>query len=318
MHVEPEQALAFRVAAQGLAERRMGLIEAAGSWAVQDSPPGAAAMALHARAAGVEPGAVEAALEARTLVAFQNPRTALAVVPAEDVATHLAAHRPPDAVAAKAILATALPDGGDPLAVMGTSEAAVGDALDGRVLSKDALHEALRSRLPEDLLPYCRGCDSHHARRGVLSAAALAGRLCLAGREGRQPAYADGPTSGSRSSRWSRSRPGASSRAGTCAPSGRPHRGGAGGRTGWRRPPRVSGRAWRTSWSRCASTAGGPGVLAADEDALADPPAADGVRLLAAGDPLLQARHRELLVAGEADRKRLWPMVAAPGLEHMN
>jgi Winged helix DNA-binding domain len=42
-------------------------------------------------------------------------------------------------------------------------------------------------------------------------------------------------------------------------------------------------------------------LLAADADALADPPPARGVRLLPAGDPLLQARDRELLIADEAD-----------------
>ena len=57
-------------------------------------------------------------------------------------------------------------------------------------LSRDDLHEALRQRLPGELLPWCEGCQSHHARRGLLVMAGLHGRLCIAGRAGRQPAFA--------------------------------------------------------------------------------------------------------------------------------
>ena len=67
---------------------------------------------------------------------------------------------------------------------------AISDALDGVTLSRDDLHEALRQRLPDELLPWCKGCESHHARRGLLVMAGLHGRLCIAGRAGRQPAFA--------------------------------------------------------------------------------------------------------------------------------
>ena len=45
------------------------------------------------------------------------------------------------------------------------------------------------SALPSELLPWCEGCQSHHARRGLLVMAALNGRLCISGRAGRQPAF---------------------------------------------------------------------------------------------------------------------------------
>jgi hypothetical protein len=54
-------------------------------------------------------------------------------------------------------------------------------------------------------------------------------------------------------------------------------------------------------------------VLEADLDALADPPATSGVRLLGAFDPWLQTRDRELLVADEAHRKDLWRVLGRPG-----
>ena len=50
---------------------------------------------------------------------------------------------------------------------------AISDALDGRELSRDDLHEQLRQRLPGELLPWCEGCQSHHARRGLLVMATL-------------------------------------------------------------------------------------------------------------------------------------------------
>jgi hypothetical protein len=54
-------------------------------------------------------------------------------------------------------------------------------------------------------------------------------------------------------------------------------------------------------------------LLAADADALASPPDAAGVRLLAPGDPYLQKPNRALLAPDEALRKRLFRPVASPG-----
>jgi hypothetical protein len=54
-------------------------------------------------------------------------------------------------------------------------------------------------------------------------------------------------------------------------------------------------------------------VLAADVDALRDPPAGTRLRLLGAFDPWLQARDRDLLVADPARRKALWPVLGRPG-----
>ena len=56
---------------------------------------------------------------------------------------------------------------------------AISDALDGVTLSRDDLHGELRQRLPGELLPWCAGCESHHARRGLLVMAGLHGRLCV-------------------------------------------------------------------------------------------------------------------------------------------
>ena len=192
MRVDREQIIAFRMAGQALAERIDSMLEAAAGWSLQDSPPGSAALALHARVEGLEPEALEDALEKeRTLLRTYNPRTATCVVPAAEAATFLGGLLPPDETAWEDLLGGALPD-----RVMPATEAvertltAVRAVLDGRTLSRDALHAELRERLPIELLPWCAGCGSHHVRRGLLVACSLRGALCIAGRLGRQPAFA--------------------------------------------------------------------------------------------------------------------------------
>ena len=80
------------------------------SWAVQDSPPGAAIAAVVARCPDVPVGWLDAALyDERTVVALYNPRTATAVVPADEAAAFGTAFLPPDDAALKAVVDSALP-----------------------------------------------------------------------------------------------------------------------------------------------------------------------------------------------------------------
>ncbi len=162
------------------------------SWAVQDSPPGAATSALLARVDELPVGWLDEAIyEQRTVVALYNARTATAIVPADEAAAFGTALLPTDDAGLKAIVGSALPEHSEGFAEpVALAVDAVTDALDGVTLSRDDLHEALRQRLPADLLPWCPGCKSHHARRGLLVMAGLHGRLCIAGRAGRQPAFA--------------------------------------------------------------------------------------------------------------------------------
>ena len=126
------------------------------SWAVQDSPPGAAIAALAARS-DVEVGWLDRALyEERTVVALYNPRTATAIVPAEEAGAFGTAFLPEDDEGLKAVVGSALPERSEAFAEpVALAVAAVSDALDGVTLSRDDLHEALRQRLPGELLPYC-------------------------------------------------------------------------------------------------------------------------------------------------------------------
>ena len=300
------QILAYRVAAQGLAARDRTLKQVAASFGLQDSPPGAALTAVNARSE--DAAALGAALESRDLVALPNPRTAVAVLPAEDVATYITALQPPDERALETVLLRAAP--GDFEAAREHAVTAVGAALDGRVLSRDALHEELRGRLPDELLPWCEGCQSHHARRGLLTVAALAGRLCYAGEEGRQRTFA-------RTDQWTALEP------------GDPREAQAELVRRYLRHLGPSNHKDLAAWAGIAPSHAKAliatvadelvevdgGLLHADDVAeLERPPAARGVRLLGPGDPLLGARDKERLIPDKDLRKRIWRPIGSPGV----
>jgi hypothetical protein len=316
--IDSQRVLAFRLAGQGLAARTASDGAAAlRGWAVQDSPPGAAAAAVAARADEVAPGWLDAALwEQRSAVALYNARTATAILPTDQAAAYGTSLLPPDDDGLRAIAGQAVGERGDGIAeAVELAVEAVADALDGTVLSRDDLHEALRRRLPAELLPWCPRCRSHHARRGLLVVASLRGRLCRAGRAGRQPAFA-------RTDQW----------------------------TGWAPPPRADAgaelaRRYLTGYgpSSSAHFAAWAGLgnaharelwaliedeltevridegtrtwlLARDLRLLEDPPAARGVRLLAPGDPLLLGRDRERLLADDARRRQVWAAMGGAGI----
>ena len=300
------QILAYRVAAQGLAARDRTLTQVAASFGLQDSPPGAALTAVCARSP--DAADLDRALADRELVAVPNPRTALAILPASEIPIYLAALQPPDERALKAVLLRAAPS--DFEAARDHAATAIAAALDGRVLSRDALHEELRGRLPAELLPWCPACESHHARRGLLTVAALAGRLCVAGYEGRQPVYA-------RTDQWTALAP-ADPRAAQAELVRRYlHHLGPSTHTGlaaWAGiAPAHAKQLFETVEAEVVEVEGGY-LLAADQAAFENPAPARGVRLLGAGDPLLVARDREHLIADKAIRGRLWRPVGSPGL----
>ena len=249
---------------------------------MQDSPPGAAIAALVARA-DVEVGALDRALyETRTAVALYNARSATAVVPADEVAAYATAQLPEGDEQLSPLMKNAAPEG-DHGRAFALAVDAVSDALDGRTLSRDALHEALRQRLPEALLPWCEGCQSHHARRGLLIMAGLHGRLCISGRVGRQPEFA-------RTDQLIGWDPPARQDAGKELVAR------------YRRQYGPSNERHFAEWSGLARAhARGLWALSRVEGELER---LDGVRLLAPGDPQLQRRDREAFIADPGWRKR--------------
>jgi hypothetical protein len=158
---------------------------------VQDSPPGAAAGAVAVRVPAPRRAPSTRRSPSARPSRSTTPRTATAVLPAAQAPAWASAQLPADDAGLRAILLQAVPGRKEALeGPVALAVDAIADALDGRELSRDDLHEELRARLPEELLPWCEGCRSHHARRGLLVMASLRGRLCVAGRAGRQPRFA--------------------------------------------------------------------------------------------------------------------------------
>ena len=180
---------------------------------------------------------------------------------------------------------------------------AIAEALSaGRALGKDELHAALRERVRPELLPWCRGCESHHVAPMLWRYGGVrAGMRCDSARRfllsdpGESPGAAvavrsflhfHGPATPKELGEWAGLGP-------------------AQARRCWAMiadelvETRLDGR---RTW-----------LLAADEGALASPPAARGVRLLPPRDPYLQQPDRASLATDPAVRKRLFRPVAGPG-----
>lgn len=179
-----------------------------------------------------------------------------------------------------------------------TKEALAG----GRTLAKNELHEELRGRVAGDLMPWCRGCGSHHVAPMLWRYATVkAGvrldseRRYVTGKPGRAPAASEcvrrflrfyGPANPGDFGEW--------------AGLAKPH----------------AQRLWDELAGELAEVPVGKskGWLVNDDvGALEWPPAATGVRLIPPGDPYLQKANRPLLVREPELSKRLFRPVASPG-----
>ena len=161
LDVGADQALAFRVAGHHL-DRRVGADEAVAAIGLQEYPPGWGAWRRCGRARSSR------CLRTRQVNAFRGSPY---VVPRADVRVFTAALVPEDEAGLKALVGVGpakevIEEGfrggrGAPLVA-----AAARDGLAAGPLDRDAFHQAMRERLPAGLLPWCRGCQSHHVRPG--------------------------------------------------------------------------------------------------------------------------------------------------------
>jgi Winged helix DNA-binding domain len=300
--VGADQALAFRLAGQHL-DRRVAAAVAVAAIGLQEYPPEWGALAaLRARSLDPLP---------RDVVQVNAFRGAPYVVPRADARIFTAALVPEDEAGLKALVGSAaakevLEAGyGVGEALQRVAEAAREGLSDGP-LDRDAFHQAMRERLPDGLLPWCRGCQSHHVRPGFWRAL---GPLEVTVMPGKATwALADPPAMSIEDARAELVR----------------------------RFLRVYGPATHSqlaSWAQTAashakrlfagvheelvpaSVEGRRGfVLAADLERLERPPAASGVRLLGGHDPYVAQPDRESLVPDAALRKRLFPPVGRPGV----
>jgi hypothetical protein len=190
-----------------------------------------------------------------------------------------------------------------PTAALEEVAAATKDALaNGRALDKNELHEELRGRVRADLMPWCRGCKSHHVapmlwRYGTVKAGARldSERRYMLGRPGRTPSASQavrrflhfyGPATPGDFADW----------AGLAKPHAR--------------------RLWDETANELTEVSVGRDaawLMSDDVAALESPPRATGVRLLPAGDPYLQKPNKPLLAPDPELRKRLFRPIASPG-----
>jgi hypothetical protein len=305
IEVGREQALAFRLAAHNLQERLPAGSEdaAAAVIGLQDFPPGLAPSALAARVADADPSGLA------IVYAF---RGAAVAVPAVDVPVFTRGLAPPDEAAARTLVGTAIetldPVGIGALDALDRVSDAVAAALADGPLERDDLHQALRERLPGDLLWRCRGCQSHHVHPSLWRATGVRGVLAVAERRGRvtvfgaPPDVPDVPDAPAELARRFLHAYGPATHAELAA-------------WGGISPAHAKALLARIEEETEAVGFGGrPALmLAADAQALASPPAASGVRLLPPFDPYLDQRDRATLWPDPDVRKRARTGIGAPG-----
>ncbi len=306
--MQAEQILAFRLARSGLAGRDAHDLAEAAACPASDFSRDAALLALAARMEGVTREGYDERVDTGELVVAQVVRGAIHALAPEDFALYGRAliARDDDELGrqlGRQVQRLAADKGFAPTDALAEVAEATKDALGGgRALDKNELHDELRERVGADLMPWCKGCKSHHVapmlwRYGAVKAGARldSERRYVLGRPGRAPAAAEavrrflrfyGPATSGDFAEW--------------AGVARTH--------GERLWTAVAGDLEEVSWGRRTAWA-----LSEDVAALDAPPAATGIRLLPPGDPYLQKPNRALLAPSAELRKRLFRPVASPG-----
>jgi len=325
MRLTAQVVRAARIAAQHLDARLPAGTEViAAAPGLRDTPAGTFHDALAARTDGsgrqlAPSGGVSRRLDAAEtgLVAIWGPRGAPYVVAKADLAIFTRGALPVDEASARAFAPSAAkalgPHGITLLDAFGQVERAMRAAVADGPVERDAMHQQLREALPGELLWACKGCGTDHVHPMVWRGACTMGSVR---RDDASP-----------------------SRAVTYASVASP-------------PDPAGDAPARAEITRRALRYHGPltlvevatwlavspadvrvrldaivaeleevdregeqaWALAADLELLAEPPAPHGVRLLAAGDPLLDGRDRASLIPDPALRKEVWKALASPGV----
>jgi len=277
--MDADRVLAFRLARSGLATRQARDLAGAAAWPASDftSRRGAAG------ALGAGRRRISTALYGRALIARKD----------DELGAQLG----------RQVQRLAAEEGFAPTEALAEVASATKEALArGRALDKNELHEELRGRVREELMPWCRGCRSHHVAPMLWRYATVQAGVRLdfqrryrLAKPGRTPSAREalrrflsfyGPARPADFAEW--------------AGLARSH----------------AQRLWDGVANELAEVRvgkRGAWLLRRDRDALESPPAAEGVRLLPPGDPYLQKPNRELLAPDSALRKRLFRPVASPG-----
>ena len=304
-----EQVLGFRLARSGLASREAQTLAEAAACPASDFARDAALLALAARHQGITRERYDEAADGGDVVVAHIVRGAIHALAPGDLALYgraLIANDDDELVAqlGEQVRRMAAEKGFRATdALDEVAEATKGALRGGRALSKNELHEELRGRVGADLMPWCKGCKSHHVAPmlwrygGVKAGARLdSQRRYVLGKPGRSPAAAEavrrflhfyGPADAGDFADW----------------------------TGVAKPH--AKRLWERAEGDLAEVSIGrrkAWALSADLQDLESPPDADGVRLIPPGDPYLQRPNRPLLAPEAELRKRLFRPVASPGV----
>lgn len=300
LRAEPDHALAFRVAGHHL-HRRTDPLTAVAACGIQDTPPGWAGVALHARTKGAPDPAALVTVNAMRGAPYLVPRADVAVftralVPEEGGERALVGTAPAKEVEAAGFSVREALDR--------VSEAAREGLADGP-LERDAFHQALRERLPDGLLPWCRGCQSHHVRPGFWRALGPLGVTEMPARA--TWALAEEPATGLEEARSELVR-----RFLRCyGPATHTHL------ASWAQtaPAHAKALFGALEDELGAVTVAGSRrwILAEDAARLEAPPRARGVRLLGGFDPYVAQPDRDTLVPDRTVRKALFPAVGRAG-----
>jgi hypothetical protein len=309
--VQPEQILAFRLARSRLAARDADDLAEAATCPASDFSRDAALLALAARLEGLTRQHYDAATDGGELVVAHVVRGAIHALAPQDLGLYGRALISGDddelgQQLGQQVQRLAADKGFAPTDALEEVAQATRAALSGgRALGKNELHDELRERVGADLMPWCKGCKSHHVApmlwryAGVKAGARLdSERRYVLGRPGRAPAATEavrrflhfyGPATSGEFAEW--------------AGIARAH------------ADRL--------WADCSGAEGGLSevsvgqrrawALRDDVPVLTSPPAATGVRLIPPGDPYLQKPNRTLLAPETQLRKQLFRPVASPG-----
>jgi Winged helix DNA-binding domain len=306
--VDAEQILAFRLARSGLAGRSAGSLAAAAACPASDFARDAALLALAARRTGVTRAAYDKATDDGELVVAHIVRGAIHALAPDDFALYGRAliATDDDALGAqlgRQVQRLAAQKGFAPTAALAEVATATKRALaGGRALSKNELHDEYRARVGADLMPWCKGCKSHHVapmlwRYATVQAGARldSERRYVQGKPGRAPAAREavrrflrfyGPATEGDFADW----------------------------TGVPKPDAT--RLWKAVDGELSEVGTGKRkgwLLSDDVGDLDAPEPATGIRLIPPGDPYLQKPNRPLLAPEAELRKRLFRPVASPG-----
>jgi hypothetical protein len=330
-----QQVLAFRLDSHNLARRLPpgSLLPAAAACSVQNTPPGSAALALHARVAELTPGDVDRALEIdKTLLQVWSMRASPHVVPTGDAAVFTLGLLPGDEESLRFFIRGAGPAldkvGMSATEVVERTAAALPEVLDGHDLTKDQLGVELARRVAQQLTsqqlaewqsPSWHAPDQRLGEsivRFALSIVALQGLLCFAPRQGRAATFV-------RTDRWLGSPLPEMNREQAQAELVRRYLHCYGPSTvkhlaEWAGiAPTQAAQSWRLVEHELIEVdfEGRRAWLhERDLPRLASPATPEGIRFLPPHEPYLQLRDRAMLVPDRALQRHLWRPSGNPGI----